>query len=210
MAKRVLGDLVIFDAAAQMEGIDRPNKQPREAPTYRAHGTFTAAATDIVTMADHGFIDRTAEVVGGPFRVTTSAADLPAGLTAGIDYWFRTIDQDTFYIYTTEKLAQDESLIKNSNGDNALDITDAGTGTHTLNMPNHYQFPMYVQQFKVDTGDGGAFLLTYVADAGSRLLKLDNTPADDTLWVPIYQRVKSVYVQTLPTNATVEMYLGED
>lgn len=209
MAKRVLGDLVIFDAAAQMEGFDRPNKVPREAPTFRAIGTFTAATTDIFTMADHGFIDRTAEIVGGPIRFT-SGGTLPTGLTAGIDYWFRTIDQDTFYIYTTEKLAQDDGQLSNSNGDNALDITGTGSGTHTANMQNVYQFPVYVNQFKVDTGDGGDFLLTTIADAGSRLLKLDNTPANDTLWVPIDQRVTSVYVQTLPANATVEMYLGED
>jgi len=204
MAKNVKGDLVIFDAAAQMEGLDKPNNLPREAATFRAVGTFTAAGTDIVTMADHGFsyaID-SAGRVAGPIRVTTSAADLPAGLAIDTDYWVRTIDQDTFKLYATEAAAV-------SNG-TAVDITDAGTGTHTLNMQNVYQFPIYIDEIKVDTGDGGNFLATIGADAGDRLLKLDNTPANDTLWVPIRKRVRSIYVQTLPTNASLEVRLGDD
>jgi hypothetical protein len=209
MAKNVKGDLVILDAAAQMEGQDRSSLDPRSAPNFRALGTFTAAATDIVTMADHGFSHAVGGLdgsgggaVGGPVRCTTSAADLPAGLAINTDYWYRTIDQNTFKLYATEAAAQ-------ANG-TAVDITDTGSGTHTLNAQNVYQFPIYIDEIKVDTGAGGDVLVTIGSDSGDRQLKLDSTPANDTLWVPIRKRVRSIYAQTLPAGATLEVRLGAD
>ena len=79
---------------------------------------FTAAATDIVTCASHGF------VTGDKIRVTTSAADLPAGLSINTDYFVVKIDASTFYLNSSA----------DSHPDNRVDITDAGTGTHTLHL----------------------------------------------------------------------------
>lgn len=73
----------------------------------------------------------------------------------------------------------------------------------------------YVNQIKVDTGDGGDVLIRSrnTASAGSHgrydIVKLDNTPANDTLWVPIEARVDGIYITTLPTNASIYVYHGE-
>lgn len=203
MSKRVNRTPWIFDAVGQMEGLDRSGAYPglADAP-FHTVGTFTAATTDIVTMTDHGF--GKANAYGGPVRVTTSAADLPAGLAIDTDYWFRVIDRDTFKLYASEAAAQSAS-------GTAVDITDTGTGTHTMNQQNVFNTPLYIDQIKVDTGaTGGDFLLTYTSDAGDQVLRLDATPIDDTLWVPIRKRVIAIYVQTLPSGATFEVYTGDD
>lgn len=200
MSKRVNRTPWIFDATGQMEGRDRSGAYPgiSTAP-FHTIGTFTAATTDILTMTDHGF--GPANAVAGPVRVTTSSA-LPAGLTAGVDLFIRVIDRDTFNLYTTLFAAQDAGT--------AIDITGTGTGTQTMNQQNVFNIPLMVEQFKLDTGDGGDFLLTYTTDAGDRLIKLDNTPVDDTLWVPVRKRWEAVYIQTLAANGTIEVYTGDD
>ena len=79
-----------------------------------------------------------------------------------------------------------------------------------------FQLPIYVRQIKVDTGDGGDFLLTTASTSdteavgypGERLLKLDNTPANDTLWVEIETYWDNIFIQTLPANASIEIYHG--
>lgn len=73
----------------------------------------------------------------------------------------------------------------------------------------------YINQVKLETGDGGDFLMYSRKNAGSGdhariiLLKLDNTPANDTLWIPMDCRVDGVYIQTLATNAAVYVFHGE-
>jgi hypothetical protein len=66
---------------------------------------------------------------------------------------------------------------------------------------------LFITMIRVDTGDGGNFLLNE-SNGGRRIVKLDNTPADDTLWVPINRWVAGIYVQTLPANASVEVLHG--
>lgn len=83
---------------------------------------FTAADTDIITCAAHGF------ETGDKIRVTTSGADLPAGLSTGTDYFVVKIDVNTFYL---------NSILSENSGDR-IDITDAGTGTHTLHLKSKY------------------------------------------------------------------------
>lgn len=80
--------------------------------------TFTAATTDIATIsAGHGF------VTGQRVKVSSSSA-LPAGLTAGTVYYVSVLSSTTFKFHTTYALAVA--------GGTAVDITDTGTGTHTL------------------------------------------------------------------------------
>lgn len=74
---------------------------------------FTAAGTDVITSAGHGYLN------GDRVRVTTSAADLPAGLTVDTDYYVRDATTDTFKVSLTD-------------GGAVVDITDAGTGVHTV------------------------------------------------------------------------------
>lgn len=77
-----------------------------------ATSTFTAAVTDIITVSAHGFTAGT--------RITAaSSTTLPAGLAASTNYYLRDVTTNTFKVSLTP------------NGD-AVNITDTGTGTHTL------------------------------------------------------------------------------
>lgn len=81
--------------------------------------TFTAAASDIVTAAAHGLTTG-----DGPFQVA-STTTLPAGLSAATDYWVAVINANTFYLCATRADAVAATPVP-------VDITDAGTGTHTM------------------------------------------------------------------------------
>lgn len=82
--------------------------------------TFTAAASDVCTAVAHGL-----NTGDGPFQLTTSAADLPLNLLTATDYYAIKIDADTFKLAT--------SLV-NAMAGTAVDIADAGTGVHTINL----------------------------------------------------------------------------
>lgn len=83
-----------------------------------AGGNFTAvAATDVCTFA----VTQHYATGDGPIQVVTSGV-LPGGLALVTDYWYIRIDNDTF------KLAK--SHAKALRGE-AIDITSAGSGTHT-------------------------------------------------------------------------------
>ena len=80
--------------------------------------TFTAAADDIITTATaHGF------ETGLKGQASTSGSDLPDGLLTSTDYFVIVLSPTTF------KLA---SSLSNALAGTAVDITDAGTGTHTF------------------------------------------------------------------------------
>lgn len=81
--------------------------------------TFTAADTDICTAAAHGYL------TGDQVVVSTSAADLPAGLAVNTYYYVIKLTADTF------KLA---SSLADAKAGTAVNITDAGTGTHTITL----------------------------------------------------------------------------
>ena len=202
MSKRVNRTPWIFDATGQMEGRDRSGAYPglADAP-FHTVGTFTAAVTDIVTMTDHGF--GKANAYAGPVRVSNSGGALPTGLAASTDYWIRVIDRDTFKLYATEAAAQSAS-------GTAVNITGTGSGTQTLSQQNVFNTPIHISRLKIDTGNGGNVLITYTTDAGDELVKADSTPADDTLEWPLRKRVEAFYVQTLPTNATIQVWTGDE
>jgi|GEM_PF-1451747 len=80
--------------------------------------TFTAATTDICTAAAHGYL------TGDQVQVS-SATTLPAGLSAATYYYVIKLTADTF------KLA---SSLANSLAGTAVDITDTGTGVHTVTL----------------------------------------------------------------------------
>lgn len=78
-----------------------------------ATGTFTAdAGTDVLTASAHGLTN------GQRVRLT-SAGTLPAGLSAVVAYYVVNKTTNTFQVSATS-------------GGSAVDITDAGTGTHTF------------------------------------------------------------------------------
>jgi hypothetical protein len=81
-----------------------------------ASGTFTAATTDICTKTAHGFL------TGSRVRLTTTTT-LPAGLSTATDYYVIKSTADTFKLATTRV---------NAIAGTAVDITDTGTGTHSI------------------------------------------------------------------------------
>lgn len=81
-----------------------------------AAGTFTCATTDICTKAAHGY------KTGLKVQLTTTTT-LPAGLATTTDYFVIYLTANTFSLASSLALAQ---------AGTAIDITDAGTGTHTI------------------------------------------------------------------------------
>ena len=81
-----------------------------------AAATFTAAVTDICTAAASGF------QTGLKVRLTTTTT-LPAGLSLSTDYFVIVIDANTFKLASSLALAL---------AGTAVDITDTGTGVHTI------------------------------------------------------------------------------
>lgn len=80
--------------------------------TSIATATFTAATTDIITAASHG-------LTAGTRITVASSGTPPAGLAVSTNYYLRDVTASTFKV----------SLTPNGS---AVDITDTGTGTHTL------------------------------------------------------------------------------
>lgn len=86
--------------------------------TLTAFSTFTAdASTDICTHSNINLMPYTR------VRLTTTTT-LPAGLSAGTDY---------YVIKVTDTTCKFASSYANAVAGTAINITDAGTGTHTIN-----------------------------------------------------------------------------
>lgn len=82
----------------------------------KLEAAFTAAhATNIFTSNAHGLQE------GDLVQLTTSGADLPAGLAISTDYYIISRTVNTFQFSLTP-------------GGSAVDITDNGTGTHTFHL----------------------------------------------------------------------------
>lgn len=100
-----------------LNAVDDKNFTAALAALVIADDTFTAAASDICTNVAHG-----RQTGDGPVQLTTSAADLPLNLLTATDYWFIRLTDDTFSF---------ASSLANALAGIAVDIDDAGTGTHT-------------------------------------------------------------------------------
>jgi len=102
---------------------------------------FTAATTDIITDAAHG-------LVTGNKVVLTTTDTLPAGLELATVYFVVKIDANTFYLNTRNTEASTDRV----------DVTDTGTGTHTLTMHdigNAINVEMYKHMVMSVNTDGG-------------------------------------------------------
>jgi hypothetical protein len=100
---------------------------------------FTAATTDICTATTHGL-----QTGDGP--VTVSSDDtLPAGLVAETSYWITRLDANTFKL----ALSRADAL-----AGVAVDITDTGTGTHSLVGPDAQRFDWHSYGLLGDASDG--------------------------------------------------------
>jgi len=88
--------------------------------------TFTAATTDLCTVSPaHTF-----PTGAGRFQVST-VTTLPAGLSATTDYWIEFVSPTTFYLCSSKS---------NAMGSSNVNITDAGTGTHTITLTEYMPF----------------------------------------------------------------------
>lgn len=97
--------------------------RPRRMTTFDPDSTFTAATTDIATAAD------TILTLTGTEVTVSSTTTLPTGLSANTTYWL--IYQST----TTFKFA---TSLANALAGTAVDITDTGTGTHTITVRSKF------------------------------------------------------------------------
>ncbi len=86
------------------------------APAAGGAVTAVSAANDTATKAAHGWY------TGTKVQATTTDG-LPAGLATTTDYWLIKVDADTFQFATS---------LANALAGTAIDLTDAGTGTHTV------------------------------------------------------------------------------
>jgi len=85
--------------------------------------TFTAdAGTDVCTWTNR--TSNPSNVLTGTRVRLTTTTTLPAGLATATDYYVIVVDENTFKLATT---------YANAVAGTQIDITDAGTGTHTVN-----------------------------------------------------------------------------
>jgi hypothetical protein len=75
--------------------------------------------TDLFTLAAHGMATG-----DGPYRLTTTLADLPLNLLVDTDYWIIKLTADTFQL---------ASSYANAIAETEVTFDDNGTGVHTLN-----------------------------------------------------------------------------
>jgi len=92
--------------------------------------TFTADAAnnDIQPTSGHTFI-----TTDGPFQFSTTAADLPNGLSTSTDYWavFDPANPNDFMVATTKNNAYNGTTVT---------LSDAGTGTHTITLTEYMPY----------------------------------------------------------------------
>jgi hypothetical protein len=101
------------------------------------NGTITGATSDEITMSSHGMITG-----DGPFQFTTTDT-LPAGLAVSTDYWAILVDANTFMVATS---------LANALASTQVDITDTGTGTHTIDRVTRLVVPNGVDMVRVGFG----------------------------------------------------------
>lgn len=87
-----------------------------------AFSSFTFTADSATDEVDKGSA-HSLETGDGPFTLTNSGGALPGGLATGTNYWFISAGANT------GKFA---SSPENAYAGTAIDITSAGTGTHTI------------------------------------------------------------------------------
>lgn len=98
--------------------------------------TFAVAsiAEDTLTATTHDTITG-----DGPLFLTTLAT-LPSGLSAAVKYWVIRVDADTIKLATS---------FSNALAGTAVDVTDSGTGTHTLDRASRVVIPDSVTRVRV-------------------------------------------------------------
>ena len=116
--------------------------------TFTAFTFTTTFGTDTVNAAAHGLLTG-----DGPVRLTTTTT-LPAGLALATDYYVIKTAAGTLKLAASRTLAY---------AGTAIDITDDGTGTHTLSATASTVRPLIVASWSTDSAGTGTN--TLVANA---------------------------------------------
>ena len=116
---------------------------------------FTAATTDIITSAAHGY-------TGGEKLQFTTSDTLPAGLSLVTDYYVlpASVTTNTFKVSATPDGP-------------AVDITDTGTGTHTMHLKGRVIYTKGFRHLVIAVNTSGS--ATFTANVqGSTVDNLDD------------------------------------
>lgn len=189
MAKDVQADQIIFDEEEQAEGSTNRD-------SYDVWATFTTTfAANTLQITAHNL-----QTGDGPYRVETSAADLPSGLTVDTDYWIIRTDADNLQLASSHA---------NAIAGTAVALADDGTGTHKLIDKPVYICPLFVKEIKLYSAAGGDITM-HDAESGREVFNAQNLPADGyTTWPYGNGRwFKGFYVTDLQTSDRIWIILG--
>jgi len=126
---------------------------PSDSTATSTH-TFTGAADDLLTAANHGL------TTGQTIVFSTTAADLPDPLVVGTTYYVIGVSVDTYKVATS---------LADAIAGTAVNIADAGSGTHTAT------FQTYVPvRINVGSADGSKTNLFDDYGTGTRYFNVTN------------------------------------
>ena len=126
---------------------------PSDSTATSTH-TFTGAADDLLTAANHGL------TTGQTIVFSTTAADLPDPLVVGTTYYVIGVSVDTYKVATS---------LADAIAGTAVNIADAGSGTHTAT------FQTYVPvRVNVGSADGSKTNLFDDYGTGTRYFNVTN------------------------------------
>ena len=97
------------------------------AVAHSSDGSSVKVHTNKLTLSSHGMVN------GTRVRFSTTASDLPAGLSVDTDYYVRDTATNDFKVST-------------SSGGSLVTISDTGTGTHTVKMMDR-RYVEYLDKF---------------------------------------------------------------
>lgn len=132
-------------------GVAKIGESLRAWTSQPVSGTFTAnAGTDVLTLSQ---TIRQSGIAGNLRAIQfSSSGTLPAGLTAGTTYFVIDVTGTTIKVATT---------MQNADGGTQIDITDAGTGTHSFITIDPYRIKAWTVDRRTD--------IYYAVDANGRV-----------------------------------------
>ena len=136
--------------------------------------TFTAAVTDICTAS--GSVESTGANFNGAAVYFTTTGTLPAGLSINTVYFLYKVSGSTFKVYSTYKGSAGSGV---GGATGLIDITDTGTGTHTMTqvaigLVRHIVKDPGTSTYYLSTSNGR----TWFKPSGERAYLLHNSAID--------------------------------